>query len=320
MKPTYADVLAAHEIVKEYAHRTPVHTSRTLDRMTGARLFFKCENFQRGGAFKFRGAINAVANLSDEEKARGVITHSSGNHGQALAYAAKLFGIKATVVMTENSSPMKVSAVRDTYSAEVVRCENSLVARAATTKALVEEHGYTFVHPSNDPNVIAGAGTAALELLQEHPDIEIIITPVGGGGLLSGTSLAAKGSNLDIEVLAAEPSLMDDAYRSLHSGDICHNETFHNTVADGLKTELGDNTFAIIMDNVKEIIRVEEKEIIDATKLIWERMRLIVEPSSATVLAALLKIDVSDKRVGTIFSGGNVMVDRYFEEMEKQIA
>jgi len=310
------DIEAANERIRNHIVHTPVLTSTTIDRMTGCNVFFKCENFQRIGAFKFRGALNAVSLLTDDERARGVVTHSSGNHAQALALAASTLGVKATIVMPENSPRVKVEATKG-YGASIVFCENNVNSRVETAKQLVEEFGYTLIHPYNDERVIAGAGTAALELIQEIGILGAVFCPVGGGGLLSGTSIAVKGLSKDALVIAGEPKNADDAYRSLRDG-VIYPSTSPNTIADGLRTNLGDITFKIIQENVDRIVTVSEREIIDAMRLLWERMKLVVEPSGAVSLAALLQIapTMDKRRIGVILSGGNVDLDSFFKFYE----
>ncbi len=318
MTVTIDDVRAAAERQRGVAHRTPIMTSRTIDRMTGCRVLFKCENLQRVGAFKFRGAYNAVSLLSEEERARGVITHSSGNHAQALALAASLLGVRVTVVMPENSTPAKIAATRE-YGAEVILCEPTLEARETTTRRLIEEHGYVLIHPYDDERIVAGAGTAALELIEDAGPLDIIICPVGGGGLLSGTAIAAKSLLPDCTVLGAEPVNADDACRSLKSGEWVPSVN-PQTLADGLRTSLGSVNFEIIKRNVDDIITVRETEIIEAMQLLWERMKLVVEPSGAVPVAALrtARNDLEGKRVGVILSGGNVDLSDFFGQMKER--
>jgi threonine dehydratase len=307
--PTYADVLAAAERIRPYAHRTPVFTSRTLDTMTGAALFFKNEALQKVGAFKARGGCNAVFALSDAEAARGVATHSSGNHAQAVAYAAGLRGIPATIVMPEDAPPVKVAAVQG-YGARIVWAGAHPLERERLLEAVLAETGAVFIHPSNDPRVIAGQGTAALELLQEVPALDIVMAPVGGGGLLSGTALAVAGVG-GAHTVGAEPETVDDAYRSLRDG-VIHPPTNAETIADGLRTFLGDVTFPIIREHVREIVTVTEGGIVDAMRLVWERMKLVIEPSAAVPVAALFEHSgmFGGRRVGIILSGGNADLTR----------
>ena len=316
----YTDILAANDRIKGLVTKTPVMTSRTLDKMLNAEIFLKCENFQRVGAFKMRGALNAISLLSDDQKSKGVITHSSGNHAQAVALAAKLSGIKATIVMPKTSPQVKVNATRDTYGAHVVMCEPTLDSRHKTTEELIEKQGYTLIHPYDNDNVIAGAGTAAYELLREIEGIEAIFAPVGGGGLLSGTSLAAKGFNSNIEVFGVEPKIVDDAYRSFMSGIIEKNFDA-KSIADGLLTTLSERTLNIIRQNVDEIITVPDKEILDAMRFIWERMKIVVEPSGACSLAGVLskQIPIKNKKVGVIISGGNIDLNEFFNLLQNKI-
>ena len=300
------DLSAVHDRIKPYIHRTPVLTSRLLDEMSGASLFFKCENFQRMGAFKMRGATNAILNLSGEQQQKGVVTHSSGNFAQAVSLSAKSLDLPAYIVMPSTAPKVKKDAVK-TYGGRITECPPTLAEREKAAQKIIQETGATFVHPSNDLDVIYGQGTAAIELLEEHPDLELLVTPVGGGGLIAGTALAAHYFGKNCKTIGAEPFEADDAYRSLQSGKIETNETA-NTIADGLKTQLGDKNFPIVQELVSEIIRVTEDEIVAALKLIWERMKIVVEPSSATALAAVLreKEKFRGKKVGIIISGGNV--------------
>jgi threonine dehydratase len=297
-------LIESHERIKKFIHKTPVLTSHLLNNIAGAELYFKCENFQRMGSFKMRGALNAIIQLNDEQKSKGVVTHSSGNFAQALSLAAQSLGIKAYIVMPKNASEVKKSAVIG-YDGNITECEPTLQAREQSAQKIIDDLGATFIHPSNDINVILGQGTAAKELLEEHPDLDYIFTPVGGGGLVAGTILSAKSFGNNCKVVGGEPFESDDAYRSLISGTIEDNKKT-NTIADGLKTQLGDINFPIIKENIEKIIRVEEKEIVDAMRLIWERMKIVIEPSSAVAFAALLKGKYSNKKIGIILSGGNV--------------
>ena len=310
---TLDDIKNAHSQINTHIIKTSVMTSSTIDRMIECSVFFKCENFQRVGAFKFRGALNAVSQLSDSEKKRGVITHSSGNHAQALSLAASIRGIKATIVMPHNSPEVKVEATKG-YGADVVFCEPSVESRVSVATELAEKHGYILVHPYNDLNIIAGAGTAALELIQEVGCLDYLFAPVGGGGLLSGSAIAAKGLCNELKVIAAEPVNADDAYRSFISGEI-HPSINPDTIADGLRTQLGDLTFKIIRKFVDEIVTVSEEEIVASMKLLWERMKLVVEPSGAVSLAgALKKKDIPKRsRLGIILSGGNIDLTEFFK-------
>lgn len=304
--PVYADVVKAHEIVQKYAHRTPVLSSSGINKMVGAELYFKCENFQKVGAFKFRGACNAVFSLSEVEGAHGVGTHSSGNHAAALALAASMRGIAAHIVMPINAPEIKKKAVAG-YGASITFCKPTLEARESTLAAIIAETGATEIHPYNNFNVIAGQGTAAKELIEDKGKFDIILAPVGGGGLLSGTAIAAKHLLTACRVIAAEPAGADDAFRSFQTKTRVPSVE-PKTIADGLLTSLGERNFAIILDKVDDIVTVSEENIIAAMRLIWERMKIIVEPSSAVPLAAILekKIDVQNKKVGIILSGGNL--------------
>jgi threonine dehydratase len=314
------DIREAHKRIKRAIVKTPVMTSTTIDKMTGCSVYFKCENFQRVGAFKFRGATNAVKLLSDEDREKGVISHSSGNHAQALSLAASMQGIPCTIVMPSNSPSVKIEATRG-YGAKIVLCEPTLESRECTTKALIDEHGFTLVHPYNNPIVIAGAGTAALELIEEVGTVNYVLAPVGGGGLLSGTSIATKGVCPDAKVFAVEPKNADDAYRSFKSGNLVPSID-PKTIADGLRTSLSELTFSIIREYVDDIITVEEEEILNAMRLHWERMKMIVEPSGAVPLAGLLRLEGHIRpgsRVGVIISGGNIDLDAFFRELGKLI-
>ena len=310
MAPTLADILAAAERIRPYAHRTPVWTCASLDRAVGARVFLKCENLQRVGAFKFRGACNAVFSLSEQEAARGVVCHSSGNHAQALALAARLRGVPAHIVMPSTAPGVKKAAVAG-YGGQITFCEPTLAAREATQAEVVARTGATIVHPYNDARVIAGQGTAALELLQDHPDLDVILAPVGGGGLLSGTAIAAQETAPGIRVIAAEPEGADDAFRSLAAGRILPSVQ-PRTIADGLLTSLGSLTFPIIQERVERIVPVSEAGIVAAMKFVWERAKLVIEPSAAVPLALLWerRFDLTGLRVGVILSGGNVDLEK----------
>lgn len=300
------ELSAVHERIRPFIHKTPVITSKLLDKISGAGLFFKCENFQRMGAFKMRGATNAILNLSRKQQEKGVVTHSSGNFAQAICLSARSIGIPAYIVMPSTAPQVKKEAVKG-YGGRITECPPTLDAREQAAEKIIDETGATFIHPSNDLDVIYGQGTAAMELLEDYPDLELIVTPVGGGGLIAGTALAVHYFGKNCKTIGVEPFEADDAFRSLQSGKIEENESA-NTIADGLKTQLGDKNFPIIQDLVSEIIRVEEEEIISALKLIWERMKIVVEPSSATALAAVLreKEKFEGKKVGIILSGGNV--------------
>jgi threonine dehydratase len=309
MTLTLADIRAAHARIKDRIHRTPVMTSATLNEKAGAQLFFKCENFQKIGAFKARGATNAVALLSEDEAKRGVVTHSSGNHAAALARAAKLRGIPAYIVMPSNSPQAKLASVRR-FGAEVILCEPTLASRESTARSVVERTGAAFIHPYNDLRVMAGQGTTALELLEDVPDLTDILCPVGGGGLISGIATAVKSINPEIHVFGVEPQGADDAARSLAAGKIipC---TAPNTIADGLRGSLGELTFNQIQQHVDGIVTVSETEIVHAMRTIWEVLKIIVEPSGAVAYGALVdgQLDMPGRRVGIILTGGNLDLD-----------
>ncbi len=308
--PGIEDIRQAHERIRDLIHKTPVLTSKTLNQMTGSELYFKCENFQKAGAFKFRGATNAVFSLTVEEARNGVVTHSSGNHAGALSLAASLRQIPAYIVMPTNAPTVKRAAVQS-YGGSITECEPTLAAREATAAALLQQTGATMIHPYNDERIIAGQGTTTLELLATVSKLDAILAPVGGGGLLSGTAIAAKSLRPLIQVFGCEPQNADDAYRSFHTGKILP-AVNPNTIADGLRTSLGSKTFPIICQLVDDILLVTEEEIVRAMRLIWERMKIIVESSSAVPLAALLRPrpELLGKRVGLILSGGNVDLTR----------
>jgi threonine dehydratase len=308
--PTLTDIRTAAERIRPYAHRTPVMTCESLNQRLGVQLFLKCENLQKVGAFKFRGACNAVFALSAADAARGVATHSSGNHAQALALAARLRGVPAYIVMPSNAPAVKKAAVAG-YGGQITFCEPTLAAREATLAQVVAITGATVVHPYDNLAVITGQGTAALELLADVPNLDVIMAPVGGGGLLSGTAIAATALSPNIRVIAAEPAGADDAFRSLAAGAIFPSVN-PKTIADGLLTSLGDLTFPIIQQRVEQIVTVSEAAIIAAMKFLWERSKLLVEPSAVVPIAALWegKIDLAGQRVGVILSGGNVDLER----------
>lgn len=333
-RPSIDDVRAAAERIVPYVHRTPVITCRSLSDLCGATLYFKCESLQKVGAFKARGAHNAVFSLPEEEAARGVLTHSSGNHGAALALAARNRGVPAIIVMPHNAPAIKRRAVEG-YGARVVTCEPTVASRESTAERELAATGATFIHPYDNPRVIAGAGTAALELLEEIPSLDIIMTPVGGGGLISGTAITASSLVPGIRVVGGEPAGADDAYRSIRDGTLYPQED-PRTIADGLRTSLSPRTFSIIRDLVHDIATVSEEGIVRAMRSVWERAKLVIEPSSAVPLAALLegRVDLSHRadmgnggssasgnaetgrsseqgrpKVGIIFSGGNVDLD-----------
>jgi threonine dehydratase/serine racemase len=310
-EPTLKDVREAEELVRVVGHRTPVATCASLDRLAGRHLFFKCENLQKIGAFKVRGASNFVFKLPDEVARRGVVTHSSGNHGQAVAVAAGMRRIEARIVMPTTSSPVKRRAIEG-YGGIVVDCEPNEAARDATAARLVEETGGTFIPPYNHPDIIAGQGTATLELLEDLPDLDAIVAPVGGGGLMSGTSIAAHGLDPSIRLFGAEPKGADDAWRSLAEGRIVP-QTAPRTIADGLLTSLGSLTFPILHRHLERIVTVAEEEIVAAMKLFFERAKLVIEPSAAVAVAAVLSDELRAleglDRIGVILSGGNVDLD-----------
>jgi threonine dehydratase len=310
--PDLKDIELAYDRIKNMVNHTPVMTSRTLNKMLGADVFFKCENLQRIGAFKFRGACNAISLLTPEQKRKGVITHSSGNHAQALALAASLAGVKVIIVMPETAPNVKKEATKG-YGAKVVFCKPTLDARESTTNALIKEHGYTLIHPYDNDNVIAGAGTAAYELIKEVKSLDFMFCPVGGGGLLSGTSIATKCLLPKSKVIGVEPEKADDAFRSFRDNKL-YTSTNPKTIADGLLTALSERTFTIIRKNVDEIITVTEKEIVDAMKFLWVRMKLVVEPSGAVSLAGLMKSEdkIKNRKVGVILSGGNIDLEEFF--------
>jgi threonine dehydratase len=304
--PELADIQAAHSRIRPYIHWTPVMSSQQLNALFKCEMFFKCENFQKVGAFKFRGATNAVLSLTSGEKSRGVVTHSSGNHAAALALAARMDGVKAIIVMPDNAPVVKKNAVAG-YGADITFCKPTLQSREETTRDIMERTGATLVHPYDNFNVICGQGTAALELLNERSDLEIVVAPIGGGGLMSGTSTCVKGINKDIQMIGAEPLNANDAFLSFTTG-ILTPSVNPLTVADGLLTSLSELTFSVIRKNVDQIFTAKEDSIIECMLLIWERMKIIIEPSSATVLAIVKENpDVfRGKKIGLIVSGGNV--------------
>lgn len=308
--PTYNQIQQAAERIQPHVHRTPVMTCESLNRMVPARLYFKCENFQKVGAFKFRGATNTVLSLTPAEISQGVATHSSGNHAAALALAAKMRKIRAYIVMPRNAPKVKVNAVSG-YGAEIIFCEPTLQAREETLQAVIQKTGAVFVHPYNDPRVIAGQGTAAVELLEDSPPLDFVLAPVGGGGLISGTAISVKNLNPRVKVIATEPSGADDAFCSFQAGRIFPSVN-PQTIADGLLTALGTLTFEVIQKYVDEIVTVSEAGIIQAMRHIWERMKILVEPSAAVPFGALLeqKLNIAGKNVGIILSGGNADLEK----------
>lgn len=307
--PDKTSILAAHDRIRSYIHKTPVMTSASVDEMAGCTLFFKCENFQKVGAFKARGAMNAMLKLTPDQRRKGVATHSSGNHAQALARAAKILGVPSYIVMPRTAPEIKKRGVRG-YGGQIFECEPTLAARESTLADVVRKTGATEIHPFNNEDVMEGQATCAKEFLEEVPNLDYLLAPVGGGGLLSGTALAAKYFSPKTMVLAGEPAGSDDAYRSLKSGKIEPAQS--NTIADGLLTTLGTKTFPVIRDLVKEIITVSDDEIVAAMRIIWERLKIVVEPSCAVPFAAVLKEKTrfAGKRVGVILSGGNVDLER----------
>lgn len=308
--PEFKDIGDAHARIKPYVHRTPVLSSSAINSLVGAELYFKCENFQKVGAFKYRGATNALLLMKKEELQRGVATHSSGNHAAALALAARNQGVPAYIVMPENAPEVKINAVRN-YGAEITFCKPNLKAREEGLKDILQRTGAGFIHPYDNFNVICGQGTVAKELLEDIPAPDIIMAPVGGGGLLSGTAIAAGAMVKNIRVIAAEPENADDAFRSFRKGRLIPSVN-PRTVADGLLTSLSKLTFEIIRNNVSDIYTASEESIIKAMRLIWERMKIVVEPSSALPLAVLLqhKERIEGKKIGIILSGGNVDLDQ----------
>ncbi len=316
---SFQGIEEAYNRISKKINKTPVMTSRTLNQLLNTKVYFKCENFQRVGAFKFRGAYNTLSLLSEKQKERGVITHSSGNHAQAVGLAASLIGIKATIVMPKGAPVNKINATKN-YGAQVVLCDNSLESRTKTADELILKHKYVLIHPFDNDNIINGQGTAAYEFIKEIGILDMIIAPLGGGGLLSGTILASKGLYPNTKIIGVEPTLADDALRSLKAGYIIPS-TYPETIADGLRTSLCERTFNIILKYVDDIVTVSEKEIIEAVRFLWERMKIIVEPSGAVPLAAILskKVIVENKKVGVILSGGNIDLEPFFNILAKKI-
>ncbi|WP_434733017.1 pyridoxal-phosphate dependent enzyme [Rhizobium sp. YTUHZ044] len=307
--PTLADVVAAHTRIRPHIHRTPVLTSSFINSLVGAELFFKCENFQKAGAFKARGASNAVFGLSDEQAARGVATHSSGNHGTCLSYAAGRRGIPCTVVMPRTAPQAKKDAVKG-YGGRVVECEPSTSSREAVFAEVVAESGAEFVHPYNDPRVIAGQATCSRELIEQVDGLDAVVAPIGGGGMVSGTCLTLSNLAPNVRIYAAEPEQADDACRSFRAGYIIADDA-PNTVADGLKVPLKELTWHFVRNHVTDILTATEEDIVDAMKLIWKRMKIVMEPSSAVPLATIIKNRevFAGQRIGIIITGGNVDLD-----------
>ena len=306
------DVRAAAGRIKGVGHRTPILTSQTLDEMAGRKLFFKCENFQKVGAFKLRGGWNAVSMLSDEEAAKGVCTHSSGNHAQAVAFSAMKRGIASYIVMPNNVPDVKLDAVKG-YRANIILCEPTLEARETTLDEITKKTGAQVIHPFNNPNVIAGQGTAALEMIEDLGTLDAMIAPIGGGGLMSGTCVTTRSLLPEAKLFGAEPAGADDAYRSLKKGNIIP-QTDPGTICDGLLTSLGEYTWNILKDHLEAIYTVTDDEVINAMRLVWERMKIIIEPSSATAVAVALKSEFKAleglEKVGIILTGGNVELSK----------
>ena len=302
------DVIAASKRIERHGHRTPILTNKTINQLAGKKIFFKCENFQKIGAFKFRGGWNAISSLSDKEAEKGACTHSSGNHAQAVAYAAMKRNIPAYIVMPENAPKVKIEAVKG-YGAKITLCKPTLKSRKETLEKIAEKTGAYVVHPFNEPKVIAGQGTAALELIEDVGDLDAICAPIGGGGLMSGTCIAAKDMLPNVRLFGAEPKGADDAYRSLREGKLLPQEN-PNTICDGLLTSMGENTWNILKDHLEDIITVDDEEVITAMRLVWERMKIIIEPSCATPLAAILTPEFKKleniETIGIILTGGNV--------------
>lgn len=317
MVPDKQKIIEAHERIKTFISHTPVMTSQSINERAGCNVFFKCENFQKVGAFKARGAMNAALSLPPEKRAKGLATHSSGNHAQAIARAAKILGTKSYIVMPRTAPEIKKQGVRG-YGGEIFECDPTLKARESTLAEVISRTGATEIHPFNNYEVIAGQATAAKELFEEVGNLDVVMAPVGGGGLLSGTALAARYFSPNTVVIGGEPTGSDDAFRSLKTGKIELAQS--NTIADGLLTTLGDKTFPIIQQLVSEIITVTDDEIIEALRLIWERMKIIIEPSCAVPLAALLKEKdrFKGKRIGIILSGGNVDLEKVLSLMIKK--
>lgn len=307
---TLKDIVAAHDRIAPFIHRTPVLTNKSLNELSGAELYFKCENFQKAGSFKIRGATNTVELLNQDELDKGVATTSSGNHGAALSMAVSRRNGKTKVVMPHNTPKIKVKNV-ERNGGEVIWCEPDQTSREEVLKDLVIKTGSTVVHPYNDERIVMGQGTAGKELIEDHPDLDAIVSPVSGGGLLSGTLLSAQGINPKIKVYGAEPLEADDTFLSLQKGEIVPNKTI-NTICDGLRAQIGTITFPIIQSYVEEVITLTEEEIIESMKMIWERMKIVVEPSCSITLAAVLKSRdrFASKKVGLIISGGNVDLER----------
>ena len=303
---SFDDIIIAHDRIRPYINRTPVLTSKTLNEITGAELYLKCENFQKTGSFKIRGATNAFLCLSEEERKNGIATHSSGNHAQAVALTAKNLGVNAYIVMPDNSPLVKVNAVKE-YGAKVIFCTPEISTREISLNQVLKETGATFIHPFNNHRVIEGQATASKELMEEISGLNALITPIGGGGMMSGTCLTGHALSPNVEIYGSEPAAVDDAYRSLKSGSIQTN-AITKSIADGLLTNLANKTFGIIREHVKDIFTVSEEDIITAMHFVWERMKIIIEPSSAVAIAAVMqqKELFRNKKVGVIITGGNI--------------
>lgn len=316
---SFEGIKNASRIIGLNVNKTPVFTSDILNKETKAKIYLKCENFQKTGSFKFRGAFNALIMLSKEQKERGVITHSSGNHAQALALAASLLGIKATIVMPKGAPQNKIKGT-EKYDAEIEFCDNTLEARIQKTQEIIRQKNYILVHPYDNDDVINGQGTTTYELFREVGKLDIISAPLGGGGLLSGTAIVTKRLNPKTKVIGVEPSMADDALRSIQEGRIIASN-YPNTIADGLRTSLCERTFNIIKNLVDEIVTVSELEILNAMKFLWEEIKIIVEPSGAVALAAILsnKIEIEGKSIGVIISGGNIDLEPFFQLLEQTI-
>lgn len=308
--PQFEDIVRAHELIKPFIHRTPVLTSQSINSITGGDLYFKCENLQKAGAFKFRGACNAVFSLSEQGASKGVCTHSSGNHGAALALAARMRGIPAYIIMPESAPEIKKKAVAG-YGAQITFCKPTLEARESTLAEIALQTGATEIHPYNNFQVICGQGTAAKELIEDSGPFQIILCPIGGGGLLSGTAISTKALNPEALIIAAEPEGADDAFRSFHANKLIPSVN-PKTIADGLLTSVGELNFRIIRRTTDEIVTVTEHAIVKAMRMVWERMKIVIEPSSAVPLAAIIenKVDVSNKKTGIILSGGNIDLEK----------
>jgi len=308
--PTFADIQRVHQNIQPYINTTPVLTSTSINEISGASIYFKCENFQKVGAFKMRGAASAIMALTPEELAKGVATHSSGNHAQAVALSARNHNTKAYIVMPSNAPAIKRAATKG-YGAEIITCEPTLEARESTLAAVVAKTGATFLHPYNNYDVIAGQATAAKELIEEVGQLDILMAPIGGGGLMSGTAISTKALLPNAQIIGTEPEIANDAYRSFTTGTMQYN-TRIDTIADGLRTNLGAYTFEIIKENLDDIITVSEEEIIAAMRLIWERMKIIIEPSCSVPFAAVLQQPerFKGKRIGIIITGGNVDITK----------